>query len=271
MTKLTTRKSDWLQVPFDLVHSMCILFFSLNMRARLFLIVGLISSALLWLFLLIRFAPVSEEIRSALRFPSSFHDLRELADTLNLVQKENLSYLLVLFSSAYLFKQAFAVPGSVFMNVLAGAVFGIGVGFPLCSLLTGSGATCCYLLARLCGRDAVVHYFPERVESFKTKLKANKDSLAYFLLALRLLPVSPNWAINICCGVLNVPMSTFFWTATVGLMPYNFVCIQAGALLSDIKSMDDVYNASTLLKLSLVAVLALVPALIKSRKSRVVQ
>ena len=37
-------------------------------------------------------------------------------------------YVVVLFVSAYLFKQTFAIPGSVFLNALAGAVFGLQTG-----------------------------------------------------------------------------------------------------------------------------------------------
>jgi len=37
-------------------------------------------------------------------------------------------YVIILFVSAYLFKQTFAIPGSVFLNALAGAVFGLETG-----------------------------------------------------------------------------------------------------------------------------------------------
>ena len=43
----------------------------------------------------------------------------------------------LLFGSAYLFKQTFAIPGSVFLNLLAGAIFGLPIGFCLTSVLTG--------------------------------------------------------------------------------------------------------------------------------------
>lgn len=109
----------------------------------------------------------------------------------------------LLFSLAYLFKQTFAIPGSVFMNVLAGAVWGAGPGLVLCSTLTALGATACCLLARVVGREAVVHFCPERVERFAEKLEEHKADLPYFLLALRLFPMSPNWALNMASGVLG--------------------------------------------------------------------
>ena len=69
------------------------------------------------------------------------------------------TYVLVLFTSAYLFKQTFAIPGSVFLNLLAGALFGLGLGFPMTCFLTACGATFCYSLAKFAGREAATRYF----------------------------------------------------------------------------------------------------------------
>jgi len=41
-----------------------------------------------------------------------------------------------LFVSAYLFKQTFAIPGSVFLNALAGAVFGLKTGIKKLELVS---------------------------------------------------------------------------------------------------------------------------------------
>ena len=88
-------------------------------------------------------------------------------------------------------------------------------GFGLVCTLTACGATFCYLLARLAGQDVAVKYFPSKIETFKKKLEDNYERLPWFLLFLRLFPASPNWAINMCCGVLNVPIHIFFATALV--------------------------------------------------------
>ena len=99
-----------------------------------------------------------------LYFPSSLEDIRSLAGVLGVYRQLHPQYVLLLFSSAYLFKQVhtnlfascslaallqtFAVPGSVFLNVLAGAIFGSYSGFVLCCLLTACGASLCFFLAR---------------------------------------------------------------------------------------------------------------------------
>ncbi len=53
--------------------------------------------------------------RSALAFPSNMAELVNLADLLNTYKKDNAGYVTLLFSSAYVFKQTFAIPGSVFL------------------------------------------------------------------------------------------------------------------------------------------------------------
>ena len=48
-------------------------------------------------------------------------------------------------------------------NILAGALFGPWLGLLLCCVLTSVGATCCYLLSSIFGKQLVVSYFPDKV------------------------------------------------------------------------------------------------------------
>ena len=50
-----------------------------------------------------------------LHFPSDLEDLKSLASQLKQYRRENFGYVVLLFCSAYLYKQTFAIPGSVFM------------------------------------------------------------------------------------------------------------------------------------------------------------
>merc|ERR1712013_637947 len=161
----------------------------------------------------------------------------------------------------------FAVPGSVFLNVLAGAIFGTHFGFILCSLLTACGASLCYFLARLVGEGALARWFPNQLESFRLKLEENKTELPFFLLFLRLFPMSPNWALNMASGVLGVPLHLFFLSVFFGLMPYNYLCVTSGVLIADIKEVGDILSWSNLGRCATIALAALVPSLIiRARK-----
>ena len=74
--------------------------------------------------------------------------------------------------------------------------------------------------------------------------------------------MSPNWAVNMCCGVLNVPIVTFFLTVLVGLMPYNYICVTTGVILTKLTSINDVFTWTTLMQMSGIAMMAIVPAVI---------
>ncbi|TKS86045.1 Transmembrane protein 41A-B [Collichthys lucidus] len=214
-----------------------------------------------------------------LKFPSDLDELRELAEMLKFYKREHHGYVLLLFCSAYLYKQSFAIPGSSFLNMLAGAIFGPWEGLVLACLLTTSGSTFCYLLSSAFGKQHVVRVFPQKHQhalnssssSFSSssssslcQVEENRSSLFFFLLFLRFFPMTPNWFLNITCPVLNIPMPIFFFSVLIGLIPYNFICVRTGSILSEISSLDDIFSWRTLAQLLAIALMALVPgALIK--------
>lgn len=51
----------------------------------------------------------------SLHFPSDLEELRDLAELLKFYKRQHTGHVLVLFCSAYLYKQSFAIPGSSFL------------------------------------------------------------------------------------------------------------------------------------------------------------
>ncbi|GAA6089830.1 transmembrane protein 41A-A isoform X1 [Tachysurus ichikawai] len=195
-----------------------------------------------------------------LKFPSDLQELNQMAGLLRLYKKEHSGFVLLLFSSAYLYKQAFAIPGSSLLNILAGALFGPWLGLVLCSVLTTVGASMCFLLSHFFGKQHIVRIFPDRVAQLQRKVEENQSSLFFFLLFLRLFPVSPNWFLNMSSPIINIPLTHFSLSVLIGLIPYNLVCVQTGVVLSDLSSLDDVLSWKVVLKLLLIACAALLPA-----------
>ncbi|TSR51425.1 Transmembrane protein 41A-A [Bagarius yarrelli] len=92
-----------------------------------------------------------------LKFPSDLQELKQTAGLLRFYNMEHSGFVLLLFSSAYLYKQAFAIPGSSLLNILAGALFGPWLGLALCSVLTTVGASMCLMPYNLvCVQTGVV-------------------------------------------------------------------------------------------------------------------
>uniref|UniRef100_A0A8C9HPF3 Transmembrane protein 41A n=1 Tax=Piliocolobus tephrosceles TaxID=591936 RepID=A0A8C9HPF3_9PRIM len=144
-------------------------------------------------------------------------------------------------------------------NVLAGALFGPWLGLLLCCVLTSVGATCCYLLSSIFGKQLVVSYFPDKVALLQRKVEENRNSLFFFLLFLRLFPMTPNWFLNLSAPILNIPIVQFFFSVLIGLIPYNFICVQTGSILSTLTSLDALFSWDTVFKLLAIAMVALIP------------
>ncbi|XP_076016594.1 transmembrane protein 41A-B-like [Genypterus blacodes] len=216
--------------------------------------------------------PEGEEERGGqqlrLKFPSDLDELRELAELLKFYKREHYSYVLLLFCSAYLYKQSFAIPGSSFLNMLAGAIFGPWEGLVLACLLSTFGSTFCFLLSSAFGKHYVVQFFPDKVALMQRKAEENRSSLFFFLLFLRFFPMTPNWFLNITCPILNIPMPIFFFSVFIGLIPYNFICVRTGSILSKISSLDDIFSWGTLAQLLAIACMALLPGALIKRYSK---
>lgn len=197
-----------------------------------------------------------------LKFALNLDELTSLATLLQQYKTDHMTYVLLLFCSAYLYKQSFAIPGSVFLNLLAGALFPTWLGFTLVCTLSSCGATCCYMWSNLCGKSYIVKYFPDKVKFLQKKVEDNMESLFFFLLFLRFFPMTPNWFLNMASPIVNIPTHLFFFSVFVGLIPYNFICVQTGSMLSQLHSVDEMLTPWTMAKLGLIAVMALVPGLV---------
>ncbi|XP_038870293.1 transmembrane protein 41A-A isoform X1 [Salvelinus namaycush] len=194
-----------------------------------------------------------------LKFPSDLVELRELAELLQFYKTEHTGYVLLLFCSAYLYKQSFAIPGSSFLNILAGALFGPWQGLVLACVLTTVGSTMCYLLSQAFGKRYITNLFPGKVSMLQRKVEENQSCLFFFLLFLRFFPMTPNWFLNMSAPVVNIPVTLFFFSVFIGLIPYNFICVHTGSMLSEVSSLDDLFSWGKVLQLLGIACVALLP------------
>lgn len=227
-------------------------------RLILFLVIGIIS-----LIFTISLAHIVLDIA----LPRTLEDVQATAILLDERIKSTWSgygSVTFVFSVLYLWQQAFSIPGSVLLNLLAGYLYGITLGSVLTSFLTAGGATLAYGLANLVGEPLIrVPWFAKKAEPLNRQLEQERKSggLFWWLLFARLFPFSPYWFINLISPILNVPVSPFFWSTFFGSMPYNFVCAQAGDVLGDLTSTSDIVSVSLVIKLLIVSFVSLVPVI----------
>ena len=72
----------------------------------------------------------------------------------------------------YLYLQAFAIPGSVFANLLGGAMFGLPLAFPLCQVLNTLGAIILLFISRRLGKRVVIRFFAERARKLEKQVRS---------------------------------------------------------------------------------------------------
>uniref|UniRef100_K3X5H0 VTT domain-containing protein n=2 Tax=Globisporangium ultimum (strain ATCC 200006 / CBS 805.95 / DAOM BR144) TaxID=431595 RepID=K3X5H0_GLOUD len=209
----------------------------------------------------------------SIRSFSSLAELQRSHDTFVHIFDVQFPLALLCFACVYAMKQTFAIPGSAVLNLFAGALLPLPLAFPLVCALTACGASFCYLLSRVLASEAIVtgvcdRLLPNKLAQLRLQIeKAKREGeLLYMLLFLRVFPFSPNWFLNLASPWLQVPLYLFTPSVALGLMPYNFITVQAGAMLSTLTSTSDMLDPKTVGSLVLLALGMLVPAIVKKQR-----
>lgn len=78
--------------------------------------------------------------------------------------------VLVGYCMVYIFMQTFMIPGTVFMSLLAGALFGVFKGVALVVFTATAGASSCYFLSKMIGRPVVFCLWPDKLSFFQAQV-----------------------------------------------------------------------------------------------------
>lgn len=222
---------------------------------RALLLVFLLSTLLLALALhSLVAAALTEDEWAALPAPTSLAHAQTLGETLRAFADRAPARLLLAHACCYLYLQTFAIPGTVFFNLLGGALFGVGLGFPLCLAYNTLGSVLMFLLSRRFGRALVARFFPRKLETLRGLIDAHRDELALYMVFLRVFPFTPNWFINMASPHLDIPLRAFALGPLLGLVPYNFLSCKAGLVLSELRSRGDIIDTATTVQLVVAAV-----------------
>ena len=62
--------------------------------------------------------------------------------------------------------------------------------------------------------------------------------------------------------VIQVAIFSVYIYILLGLMPYNFICVHAGLVISSIKSTADLFEISTIVKLAALSAVVVVPGIV---------
>ncbi|SEC86826.1 FAD-dependent oxidoreductase [Pseudomonas anguilliseptica] len=147
------------------------------------------------------------------------------------------------FFIAYVAVTALSLPGAALMTLLAGALFGLLQGFILVSFASTLGATLAMLSSRFLLRDWVQSRFGQRLAGIDAGLEREG---AFYLFALRLVPLFPFFLINLAMGLTRLPARTYWWVSQLGMLPGTLVYVNAGRELGQLESLAGILSPGLL-------------------------
>lgn len=202
-----------------------------------------------------------EQLRLAV--PHSFGELRSVRRTLELYRQNYAVHVAALMVATHIFLQAFMIPGSILINVLAGSMYSLPVATAFAAVVDCCGAASNYWISRWLLRDVVAGLCPARVQAFATEMKKHQSNLLNYNLFIRTAPIFPSWVVNLASPIVGVPFQIFIVALFCGHLPINFISVKAGHNLATMQSVSDMYSTRNVLFLLAAGALALVPVLLR--------
>ncbi|XP_058224426.1 uncharacterized membrane protein At4g09580 [Rhododendron vialii] len=204
---------------------------------------------------------------SFLKLPRSLEDLQILRDHLESYTSDYTIQVLVGYCVVYIFMQTFMIPGTVFMSLLAGALFGVFKGVALVVFTATAGASSCYFLSKVIGRPLLSSLWPDKLVFFQAQVAKRRKGLLNYMLFLRVTPTLPNTFINVASPIVDVPYHIFFLATVIGIIPAAYVTVKAGIALGELRSVADLYDFHSIATLFLIGIVSVTPTLLTKNQT----
>ncbi|TVU15949.1 hypothetical protein EJB05_39493 [Eragrostis curvula] len=199
---------------------------------------------------------------SFLKLPRNLEELQILTGHLENYTSDYTLQVLVGYCAVYIFMQTFMIPGTIFMSLLAGALFGQLRGVALVVFAASAGASSCYFLSKMIGKPLVFSLWPDKLSFFQKQVAKRRQKLLNYMLFLRVTPTLPNTFINLASPIVDVPYHIFLLATLIGLIPAAYVTVRAGIALGELTSLSDLYDTQSIALLFLIGVVSVTPALL---------
>jgi pyruvate/2-oxoglutarate dehydrogenase complex dihydrolipoamide dehydrogenase (E3) component/uncharacterized membrane protein YdjX (TVP38/TMEM64 family) len=172
-----------------------------------------------------------------------------------------------IFFLIYVAVTALSLPGAAVLTLAAGALFGLAIGTLVASFASSIGATLAFLVSRFLLRDGVQRRFGDRLAAVNQGMA--RDG-AFYLFALRLVPLFPFFVINLLMGLTPIRTRTFYWVSQLGMLAGTLVYVNAGTQLADVDSLAGLFSPTLLASFALLGVFPLIAkkivAVIRARR-----
>lgn len=198
------------------------------------------------------------------RLPGTPLQLFQLSEVVQKYAAYNFWYVVFAISYLYVLLQSFSIPGPPLLNILAGTMFGFYKSFILVTICSTLGSILCYVIFETIGKGIAIRLFPNKILLMHKKIHENRNRMFFYLLSIRVTPFIPKWLASISSPIVGVPLKTFALTAMFGLIPHNFIHINAGIAIRSMK--DFGMTLENILVLAGLGLLSFLPTLVMKKE-----
>ncbi|KAF8622550.1 hypothetical protein AX15_006903 [Amanita polypyramis BW_CC] len=209
--------------------------------ALIFVLSSILLGGTLWLAL----PTLDEADRPMLHIPKSFDQLKDLNTLLKKYRDIYPYRVVVCYVVTYLFLQAFSLPGSMYLSILGGAVWGVPIALPLACCCVATGASLCYLISAALGPALLtLPKWKTLMDKWARKIEENKENVISFLIVLRIAPLPPHWVVNVVCPHVGIGLIPFWISTALGILGVTVIHTTIGGGLEQMTSADDFHLIS---------------------------
>jgi len=206
---------------------------------------------------LIRFSAIGDYI--------TFENLKKNREILFAFTKENYLISIILYIIIYILVVAFSIPGAAVLTLAGGFLFGTLLAMLCVNIGATAGAALAFVLARYLIGKQIQNRYESQLRTLNEQIDKNGSR---YLLTLRFLPIFPFFLINFLSGLTKVPLKTFIWTTSLGILPGSAVYAFAGQQIGTINSLIGILSKKVLIAFALLALFTLLPIILNYAKKR---
>jgi len=160
-----------------------------------------------------------------------------------------------LFFALYIVVTALSLPGATILTLAGGGVFGLAWGLLLISFASTIGATLAFLIVRFIAREPVQRRYGDKLRAINRGIEREG---AFYLFALRLVPLFPFFLINVVMALTPIRTWTFYWVSQVGMLAGTAVYVNAGTQLGQLEGPEGILSPTLILSFVLLGIFPLV-------------
>lgn len=204
--------------------------------------------------------PETESLWENLKIPTTVGDAKQVGSLILRYKDEHYYSVFGAYFATYILLQAFCIPGSIVLSILAGYLFPAPLALLIICTCSTLGASTFYCMVYK-HREKLLKILSkcsDRIDKFnnfvQTKIEQYRSNLFLCVFVLRATPIFPNWTINLCSPIINLPFKPFVLGTFWGIAPLSVGHVWMGRVLNDLSNDQSLVNWQTILMTSLLAV-----------------